>query len=150
MFKEKTWRDGERLAQEYMKKHGYKIIYTNFSCVGVELDIVALLPKAVQKKQAKKSYKKTMKENKKFKGLYKNSLKGYLKTIQDLVVITEVKARETDKFGTGAEAISDYKKSNIKKGARFLQNDRELSKYQFRFDVASVDGGKITYIENAF
>lgn len=150
MFKEKTWKDGERLAQEYMKKHGYKIIYTNFSCVGVELDIVALLPKKIQKKQAKLSYKKSISANKKFKKLYKNSLKNYLKTIQDLVVITEVKARETDKFGTGAEAVTEYKQSNIKKGARFLQNDKMLSKYQFRFDIASVDGGKITYIENAF
>lgn len=150
MFKEKTWRDGERLAQEYMKKHGYKIIYTNFSCVGVELDIVAMLPKKIQIKSAKLSYKKSISENKKLKKMYKNSLKNYLKTIQDLVVITEVKARENDKFGMGLDAISEYKKNNIKRGARFLQNDKELSKYQFRFDVASVDAGKITYIENAF
>lgn len=150
MFKEETWKNGEKLAQQYMKKHGYKIIYTNFSCVGVELDIVAFLPRKKQIKKAKLEYKKRINQDKKYKNVYKDSLKGYLKTIQDLVVVTEVKARETDKFGLGVEAVSEYKKNNILRGARFLQQDKELSKYQFRFDIASVDAGVVTYIENAF
>lgn len=150
MFKEETWKNGEKLAQQYMKKHGYKIIYTNFSCVGVELDIVAFLPRKKQVKKAKLEYKKRINQDKKYKNVYKDSLKGYLKTIQDLVVVTEVKARETDKFGLGVEAVSEYKKNNILRGARFLQKDKELSKYQFRFDIASVDAGVVTYIENAF
>ena len=45
MFNERTWKEGEKITQEYMKKNGYKIVYTNFSCVGVELDIVAILAK---------------------------------------------------------------------------------------------------------
>lgn len=150
MFKEETWKNGEKIAQDYMKKHGYRILYTNYSCVGVELDIVALCPKNVQIKQAKLEYKKRIKEDKKYKTIYKNSLKNYLKTIQDLIVITEVKARESDKFGMGLDAVTDSKKNNIMRGARFLQQDKTLSKYQFRFDIASVDSGKITYIENAF
>lgn len=150
MFKEETWKNGEKLVQDYMRKRGYKIIYTNFSCVGVELDIVAFLPRKEQVKHVKLSYKLKIKKDKKYKKLYKNSMKNYLKTIQDLIVITEVKARESDKFGTGADAVSDYKKNNIMRGARFLQQDKLLSKYQFRFDVASVDSGVVTYIENAF
>lgn len=150
MFKEETWKNGEKLAQQYMKKHGYKILYTNYFCVGVELDIVALLPKAEQIKKIKQEYKMKIKQDKKYRKLYKNSLKNYIKTIQDLVVITEVKARDNVKFGMGLEAISGYKKNNIMRGARFLQQDKLLSKYQFRFDVASVDSGVVTYIENAF
>lgn len=150
MFKEKTWRDGELQVQEFMKKKGYKILWTNFACVGVELDIVALLPKSVQVKRIKEEYNKKILSDKANKKLYKNSLKNFLKTIDDLIVITEVKARETDKYGLGLDAISDYKKDNIKRGARFLQTDKNLQKYQIRFDVASVDAGKITYIENAF
>ena len=40
MFNENTWKDGELKTQEYMKRAGYKIIYTNFGCVGAELDVV--------------------------------------------------------------------------------------------------------------
>ena len=150
MFKETTWKEGEQKVQEYMKKLGYKIIYTNFSCVGVELDIVAVLPKKVQEKIFKLEYKQKMLEDKKHRAVYKNSLKSLLKTIEDLLVITEVKARETDKYGLGSESISDFKKQNIIRGARFLQKDKRFEKMQFRFDVASVDGGNITYIQNAF
>ena len=79
-----------------------------------------------------------------------NMLKNALKNLDDLLVITEVKGRETDKFGLGLESISDKKKSNIIRGARYLQTDKRFEKYQIRFDVASVDSGKVTYIENAF
>lgn len=150
MFKEKTWKDGEELVQKYMKKHGYKIKMTNFSCVGIELDIVAILPRSVQLKTQKLAYKKRILTDKANKKIYKHSFRNYKNTIRDLLVITEVKARETDKYGKGFEAISDYKKQNIKRGARFLQTDKVYSKYQIRFDVASVDGGKVTYIEDAF
>ena len=53
MFNELTWRESELKVQDYMKNKGFKIVETNFSCVGVELDIVALLSKSVQKKQMK-------------------------------------------------------------------------------------------------
>ena len=150
MFKETTWKDGEKKTQEYMKRVGYKIIYTNFSCVGVELDIVAILPKKIQVRLLKHEYKKKMTEDKARKHLYRYSLKSLLKTVDDLLVITEVKARETDKYGLGSDSVSDFKKQNIFRGARFLQKDPRFDKLQFRFDVASFDGEKLTYIEGAF
>ena len=150
MFKETTWKDGEKKVQDYMKRSGYKIIYTNFSCVGVELDIVAILPKKVQVKSLKQEYKQKMISDKKNRKIYKYSLKSLLKTTGDLLVITEVKARETDKYGLGSESISDFKKQNIFRGARFLLQDKRFETMQFRFDMASVDGGKVTYIENVF
>ena len=150
MFKETTWKDGEKKVQEYMKRAGYKIIYTNFSCVGVELDIVAILPKKIQSRDLKKEYKQKIINDKVRKQLYRCSLKSLLKNLEDLLVITEVKARETDKYGLGSESVSDFKKQNIIRGARFLQKDSRFEKMQFRFDVASVDDGKISYIEKAF
>lgn len=150
MFNENTWHSGEKLAQEYMKKNGYKLLYTNFSCVGVELDIVAILPRKIQIKKLKQENKLKIKSDKKNAKIYKKSLKGYLTEIQDLLVITEVKARETAKYGLGMEAVSDYKKHNIIRGARFLQKDKRFENMQIRFDIASVDGGELTYIENAF
>ena len=110
MFKETTWNDGEKKVQDQMKRRGYKIIYTNFSCVGVELDIVAVLPKKVQVKSLKQEYKQKMLEDKPHRKLYRCSLKSLLKTVEDMLVITEVKARETDKYGLGSESISDFKK----------------------------------------
>ena len=150
MFNDITWKESEQKVQEYMKNKGYKILLTNFSCVGVELDIVAILSKSAQKNILKEQTKQRILEDKKNKSIYKNSLKNALKQLDDLLVITEVKGRETDKFGLGLDSISDKKKSNIIRGARFLQMDKKYEKYQIRFDVASVDSGKVTYIENAF
>ena len=150
MFNDLTWRESERKVQEYMKNCGYKVLMTNFSCVGVELDIIATLSKSVQKKQMKKETQKRMLEDKSNRKIYKNSFKNALKELKDLLVITEVKGRENDKFGKGLEQISEQKKHNIIRGARYLQKDKRFEKYQIRFDVASVDNGEITYIENAF
>ena len=150
MFNDLTWKESEQKVQQYMKDKGFNILETNFSCVGVELDIVAILPKSAQKNILKQQTKQRILEDKKNKSIYKNSLKNALKHLEDLLVITEVKGRETDKFGLGLDSISDKKKSNIIRGARYLQTDKRYEKYQIRFDVASVDSGKVTYIENAF
>ena len=152
MYNEQTWKEGELLAKKYMESIGYKIKYTNFSCVGVELDIVAILPKKVQIKHLKQEYKTKIKNAKqlKTKQILKKSLKNFTKTIDDLVVITEVKARRTGKFGTGADAVNDTKQMHIKRGAEFVSKMPEFKDMLIRFDVASVDSGKITYIEGAF
>ena len=150
MFNDITWKESEQKVQEYLKNNGYKILMTNFSCVGVELDIVSILSKSAQKRILKNQIKQRILEDKQNKKIYKNSLKSAIKNLDDLLVITEVKGRETDKFGLGSNSISDKKKSNIIRGARFLQTDKRYEKYQIRFDVASVDAGNITYIENAF
>ena len=79
MFKEATWKDSELKVQNYMKNKGFKILETNFSCVGVELDIVAFLSKKVQINQAKIETKQKILQDKKNKGIYKNSLKNSIK-----------------------------------------------------------------------
>ena len=73
-----------------------------------------------------------------------------MKQVEDLLVITEVKSRSTDLFGVGKESVGEQKQFNIIRGARYLQSLPEFDKYQMRFDVASVDGGEISYIEDAF
>ena len=141
-----------------MTKQGYKILWTNYSTHGVELDIVALLSKKNQKKKIKKelklqiqNLKKSNKiEYKRTKKVLKHKFKQRSLIVEDLLVITEVKARSSNKYGTGADAIDDYKIGNIKKATRFLINEKGLQEFQVRFDVASVDNGQITYIEDAF
>ena len=73
-----------------------------------------------------------------------------MKQVNDLLVITEVKARSNDGFGEGKESVSEQKQFNIIRGARYLQTLPEFAKYQIRFDVASVDSGEINYTEDAF
>ena len=152
MFNETVWKDGEKQAQEYMRDHGYNIIYTNFQCVGIELDIVATLSKKIQDKILKEEIKKRKNSTKdaKMKQFYAKSYKNMRKNLTDLLVITEVKARSSDKYGIGAEGVDSTKMYNIKKGADYLLQKPEFAGLQVRFDIASVDSGEVNYIENAF
>ena len=71
MFNRLTWKEGEALAARYMKKAGYKIVYTNFSCVHVELDIVAILSKSAQKSKMKKEYLQKLEQERQISGAQK-------------------------------------------------------------------------------
>lgn len=152
MFNKSTWKDGEKQVADYMKKMGYKILYTNFSCPVAELDIVAIYPKNLQIKNLKKEYELKFKQSKSEKELQnlKNSYNMITNSINDILVITEVKARANDKFGHGYDSITKTKKNHMIRGAQYLLNDPKFENLQVRFDVASVDNGKLTYIENAF
>ena len=70
--------------------------------------------------------------------------------MKPLLVITEVKARSSDKFGKGYESVGKMKQTHIKRGAKVLMKNSKFTDFSVRFDVASVDGGVISYIENAF
>ena len=152
MYNEDTWKIGEQLAQDYMKKEGYKIIYTNFAERGFELDIVAIETKKKQLKKLKSELKDKLKKAKtsKEKVLLKNNFNNIKKSVKDLLVITEVKSRADDRFGKGCECIDLKKRSHLIRGAKFLTQMKEFKNMQVRFDVASVDYNKITYIENSF
>lgn len=152
MFNDLTWKQGEEKTVEYMKSNGYKIVYTNYFCNGVELDIVATLSILEQKKKLKKELKDSIKkeENRKFHKILKKSYSGMVKNLQNLLIITEVKARSSQKFGKGADAITEYKVHNIKKCTEFLLREEKFKNMQVRFDVSSVDEGVVHYIENAF
>ena len=152
MFNENTWKDGEKRVQKYMKKLGYKILYTNFKCVGVELDIVAIYPKKLKVKKLKEFYKSKIKnsQSKKEKEYLKNQLKIQIREAKDTLVVTEVKARANDEFGKGYEAVTKAKQSHIIRGLNYLMSLQKFKELEPRCDIASVDAGEITYIENAF
>ena len=107
MFNKYTWKSGEKLAVDYLKKIGYKIKYTNFSCVGVELDIVAILSKKVQQKKLKEELKQKLKNqnNKVYAESIKKAYKNLFNEIKDILIIVEVKSRANEKFGTGADSM---------------------------------------------
>ncbi len=70
------------------------------------------------------------------------------------VVFCEVKARTSDRFGTGAEAVLPAKQQRIRRlAARWLSEltpaaGRGL--VDLRFDVASFTAGELTVVEDAF
>ena len=152
MFNESTWKIGEELARNYMKKQGYKIVYTNFSGKGFELDIVATLSVRVQIKKLKQEFKQKLKNvsSKQEKDKIKFEFKNSKKNLSKFLIITEVKARAGDRFGSGCECINIDKKKHLERGAKTLLQMPKFSGLQVRFDVASVDYGKVFYIENAF
>ena len=69
---------------------------------------------------------------------------------EDILVFVEVKSREDEDFGLGFEAVSKTKKRNIISVARYYTQKKGLQDYNVRFDVASLDRGKLQYFENAF
>lgn len=147
----KTWKDGENLTAGYMQERGYKIVYRNFSCKIAELDIVAILSKKVQKRKLIDEFKQknnSLSDKNEIK-LLRFALKNRLKNLKDLLIITEVKARSNNRFGTGADAISKDKIRHMRNGAEVLLKMKQFKNMQVRFDVASVDAGEITYIEGA-
>lgn len=147
MLNSKIWHNGEKIASEYLKKNGYKILLTNDKLAGVEIDIVALLPK----KEILSDLKKQFADNK----LQKFAFDAVTKQIEDTIVFVEVKARSSIEFGLPQEAVTIQKQSHIKRYANAF-----LKKYNYyksvRFDVISVlfDDNKnkieIEHIKDAF
>ena len=103
MFNENTWKDGEKKAQQFLRKNGYKILYTNFSCVGVELDIVSVFSIRKQLKILKQELKGKLLDckSKNEKHILKENYKNITNKMQPILIITEVKSRSSDKFGKG-------------------------------------------------
>ena len=67
------------------------------------------------------------------------------------IVFTEVKARNSKCFGMSGEAVTKEKQRKIIQCAKKYILDKGLSYEQnFRFDVILFDGGRLTYIEDAF
>lgn len=152
MFNLATWKDGEKAVKEYMIQKGYNVLYTNFSCAGVEIDIVATKELTEQKKNLEEKLKEELAKepDRKKRKILKKSYEGHLKELHPLLIITEVKARSTNKYGAGKEQLSTLKKYHMQRGAEFLLRKPEFKDMQIRFDVASVDNNHIEYIENAF
>jgi len=70
------------------------------------------------------------------------------------VVFCEVKARTSDRFGSGAEAVRTAKQRRIRRlAARWLSELTPASgrtRVEVRFDVVSITGGDVEVIEDAF
>jgi putative endonuclease len=67
-----------------------------------------------------------------------------------LLVVCEVKTRTSDAFGAPEEAVTAAKQRRLRRlGARWLSEHRVRATV-VRFDVVSVEGGRVRVIEDAF
>jgi len=69
---------------------------------------------------------------------------------KDLCVFVEVKTRRTEGYGRGVESVDGRKRSRIARVATQFLAARNLTDVNVRFDVVSIDGETIEYIEGAF
>lgn len=74
---------------------------------------------------------------------------------QDLLVICEVKARTSRRFGEPYEAVTEDKQRRLRRlAAYYLVSESDHARHrsygEIRFDVASVLGSAISVIEGAF
>ena len=152
MIDEKVWKNGELKALKYMKKWGYKIITTNFSGKGFELDIVARQNKKKIIKKLRADFKLKLKNANTYEEVQslRELFLAQKKQVRHLLIITEVKARTNNKYGKGFDAVSATKQEKLVLGAKWLIGQRKYQNYDVRFDVASLDGDELSYIENAF
>ena len=133
---------GEYLAEQYLKKKGYKILVTNAVFYGCELDIAAIKTVKVQRKQIKQEYKEA-----EFKS--KTALKCRLNGLEDILVFIEVKYSSSRVFGEPYERVTKEKQKHIIKAAQGFMCKNNLH-MPISFDVISIVDKEITHISNAF
>jgi putative endonuclease len=67
------------------------------------------------------------------------------------LVVCEVKARASTRFGAPVEAVSRTKQLRIRRlAARWLREEARVRPENIRFDVASVLGGEVQVVQRAF
>ena len=67
------------------------------------------------------------------------------------IVVCEVKARASDRYGPAAGAVDARKQRKLRALAlRWLADHPALGRVHLRFDVAAVTGARIAVIESAF
>ena len=67
-----------------------------------------------------------------------------------VIVFCEVKLRSSERYGTGAEAVTPAKQQRICRAALDYVYKNKIIDETCRFDIIEIAGGKISHIRNAF
>ena len=118
-------RQGEKIAQRFLRRGGWKILADNYRCPEGEADLIALDP----------STRKT--------------------SGRETIVFVEVKTRAADGFAAPESAVDEAKRRHLRKIADYYLKSRDAAAYDLRFDVVSIvlapgQEPKIKHIVNAF
>lgn len=139
---------GEQLAAEYLQNAGYTIIERNVSLAGNEVDIIAEAYLDDEGRPIKQKTDiifaiKTLLHKTKFGEEQKH--KG-----ERTVIFCEVKRRQTEQFGSGAEAVTPYKMGRYVTAAKQYLAAKGLCNCAVRFDVIEVGYDDVHHIVGAF
>ena len=125
---------GEKQAQNYLKKRGYKILATNYVGGAGEIDIIAL--EAIKARKTRPDY---------------NNMSETMKA-EDYVVFVEVKARNNTSYGTPSDYVDHKKQEHYNSvSLEFFERNPYYKRLPYRFDIIEVVGKEVVnhYI-NAF
>ncbi len=115
---------GEELAANFLKYHGFKILARNYRCPHGEIDIIA----------------------------FDRDSASHFGT--NCIVFVEVKTRRSDAYTTPQSAVDEDKQRRIKKVAAYYLTQRRAGEMSVRFDIIAIVIGKgeprIKHITKAF
>jgi putative endonuclease len=74
----------------------------------------------------------------------------FIATHNDVVVIGEVKARASEKFGSPAEAMSEHKRRTVRRAGVEWAKANNIALWQLRFDLVCIVGTHIEVLRDAF
>ncbi len=131
---------GEQLAAEYLEKQGYKILERNAVYGGCEADIIC--------EAYVDEFGAPVKQNAVVKALSR-VFKRLRKGVRTLV-FCEVKARETNAYGSGAEAVTPYKAGRYITAAKTYQAAHGRAGCPTRFDIIEISSDEVHHIPDAF
>ncbi len=131
---------GEQLAAEYLEKQGYRILERNAVYGGCEADIIC---------EAYVDEKGCPIQQRKVGRIMGHIFKKTPKGVRTLV-FCEVKARESDAYGSGAEAVTPYKAGRYVKAAKSYQSAHGSVGCPTRFDIIEISSDEVHHIIDAF
>lgn len=131
---------GEQLAAEYLEKQGYRILERNAVYGGCEADIICEAYVDEQGRPIKQNGVGRILGH-----VFKKSSEG-VRTL----VFCEVKARESDAYGCGAEAVTPYKAGRYIMAAKSYQSAHGSVGCPTRFDIIEISSDEVHHIIDAF
>ena len=140
---------GEQLAAEYLQSQGYSILERNARYFGCEVDIICDVMTdefgnvAGNKRRLNFTFVGRRKRVENIKNPYTGSKNR-------IIVFCEVKTRNSDEFGSGAEAVTGYKVGRYVQAAKGYLQKNGLTDVDVRFDIIEVSEGGINHLIGAF
>lgn len=69
---------------------------------------------------------------------------------ENTIVFVEVKYRKTSNYGYAQEAVNRKKQQKIYLAAQFYITEKNLTNYDIRFDIISINNNKLDWIQDGF